>query len=430
MNILLVTNELGYRGTPRFVVNCAILARQAGHKALVWCLQRGGAAEETCAKEGIPVHVGFKALADALAFAPHIVHIHRMGGASDRDTALLRFLKRESGCRVLETNVFGSADLTTPDPIDLHAHISRWDLWRWRRWLRPFRRPGVYLPCCVDTAAFRPVPPATFRLMHNIPCDALVVGRIGKTDWAELRRAVIPALRKCPSLVLVSIDDYAGVAEKFTDWPDECRARTVRVPALRTPDELSAFYSACDLTLNFSPIGESFGYVVAESMACGTPVIAHSKPRNDNAQVEIADAPCGGCPVNTAEAACQAILDGVRTPPSSERRARCRKSIVRRYSLGSLAPRLDLAYRTLVESTRHGRALEREFARLGFETDIPDSEIAERLSHAQGKRPSVGERLAMRLAHSLPNALRLQAICRRDFPDPIPCELRERLTTD
>lgn len=64
MNVLLITNELGYRGTPRFLVNCAALARQAGHQALVWGLQEGGAAERACAEHGIPVRIGLAALAD------------------------------------------------------------------------------------------------------------------------------------------------------------------------------------------------------------------------------------------------------------------------------------------------------------------------------------------------------------------------------
>ena len=116
MNILFVINELSYRGTPRCLVNCAILARQAGHQTLVWSLQEGGPSEKTCAENGIPVRIGFDALADVLAFAPRITHVHRAGGVSDRDTALLRFLKEKTGCRVLETNVFGTADLTVPDP--------------------------------------------------------------------------------------------------------------------------------------------------------------------------------------------------------------------------------------------------------------------------------------------------------------------------
>ena len=427
MNILFVINELSYRGTPRCLVNCAILARQAGHQTLVWSLQEGGPSEKTCAENGIPVRIGFDALADVLAFAPRITHVHRAGGVSDRDTALLRFLKEKTGCRVLETNVFGTADLTVPDPIDLHAHVSRWDLWHWRRWFWPFRRPGIYLPNCVDTAAFRPVSSDAFRRAHGIPASAVAVGRIGNTDWTDIRKVVIPALRACPQLVFLSVDDYAGQAESFADWPDDFRARVIRIPVLRGPDELSAFYSACDLTLNFSPIGESFGYVVAEAMACGTPVVAHSKPRNGNAQIEIAEAGYGAYPVNTPEAACQVVTGCAHTPPSAEQRARCRESIVRRYSLDAFAPRLELAYRTLAETELRGRALEREFARRGFETDIPSQEIAKRLNRAQGDRPSVCERIKMNLAYSLPNAVRLQAICRRDFPAPVPRELRERM---
>ena len=256
MNVLLITNELGYRGTPRFLVNCAALARQAGHQALVWGLQEGGAAERACAEHGIPVRIGLDALDDALAFAPHVVHVHRAGGVSDRDTALLRVLKRKTGCRILETNVFGSADLTVPDPIDLHAHISRWDLWRWRRWLWPFRRPAIYLPYCVDTAAFRPVPPDAFRRAHGIPGEALGVGRIGKTDWAELRKAVIPALRDCPRVVFVSVDDYSGAAEDFAGWPAGCRARLSSANAAATASS-AAIRSTSSPRASTSRIGRS-----------------------------------------------------------------------------------------------------------------------------------------------------------------------------
>ena len=156
MRILLVCYELGYRGTPRFLVNCAKIAKAAGYDVRVWALEHGGAAKDECIANGIPVLNGVEATSAVITFRPDIIHIHRSGWVSYRDNSLLRHLKTNCGCRILETNVFGTADLTFRSPIDVHAHISRWDLWRWRRWFWPFHPVGIYLPYCVDTDAIRP----------------------------------------------------------------------------------------------------------------------------------------------------------------------------------------------------------------------------------------------------------------------------------
>lgn len=426
MNLLFLTNELSYRGTPRFLFYCARLAQKNGHRVRIWGLERGGVLEADCARLSIPVQIGLATLDDAIAFQPHLVHIHRAGGVSDRDNALLRLLKRRTGCRILETNVFGAADLTYPDPIDLHAHISRWDLWRWRHWLWPFRRPGIYLPYCLDTSEFWPLPTAAFRHAHGLSDDDFVVGRIGKTDWTRLRTALIPALHACPQIRLLSVDDYSGHDLNLADWPSDIRGRITRIPALSGPNELSSFYSSCNLTLSVSPIGESFGYVVAESMACGTPVVAFSMPRNDNAQIEIAASKCGCYPVRDAIAAAKVITESVRRPPTSEQRALCRESIVQRYDTSTFSATLEKAYQLLVTSSSRGRTLERAFANAGFTTDISDDEIDTNLASVRGGGPSPWERAKIKLAYSLPNAMRLQAICRQTFPSPVPEILKEK----
>lgn len=426
MKLLFIANELSYRGTPRYLFYCARIARANGHCVRVWGLENGGELEAAFARLSVPVQIGLEPIDAAIEFRPDIVHVHRAGGVSDRDNALLRLLKSRTGCRILETNVFGTADLTSHSPIDLHAHISRWDLWRWRRWLWPLRRPGIYLPYCIDTREFRPVPAAEFRRAHGLAASDFVVGRIGKTDWPRLCAALVPAMRAGRQIRLASVDDYSGRTMELADWPADVRDRIVRIPVLAGPDELSAFYSACDLTVNVSPIGESFGYVVAESMACGTPVVAFSMPRNDNAQIEIAAAACGGLPVRDAAAAAQAIAKYAIQAPTPEQKRLCRDSIVRRYDVASFAGALEKAYRLLMEAGLQGLALERTFAEAGFTTDITGGEIAAALASARGGGPTLWERAKMHLAYSLPNAVRLQAICRRNFPCPAPPALKER----
>ena len=415
MRILLICNELGYRGTPRFLVNCARIAKTAGHEVAVWALETGGPAADECARLNIPVAIGVTHFNKIIAFRPTIVHIHRGGGISHRDNSILSYIKKECGSRIIETNVFGLPDLTMNSPIDIHAHISRWDLWRWRRWFWPLHSTGIYLPYCIDTDAIRPLQ-SDFRERHGIPKSAILIGRIGKTDWRELSHAVVPAMGRSPNIFFATVHDYSDNIVPTNAWPEDIRRRVVRVPALKGPDVLSAFYSACDATLNFSPIGESFGYVVAESMACGTPCIAHSKPRNDNAQIEVSSLEAGSFPVRDAVAAEKSILEIAAKPLDANRKALCRNSIVERYSITRFSPLLLKTYSILSESKETGCALEHRFRDAGIETEIPGSEIRSALANVIGGRPSLVDRMAMKLAYSLPNAIRIHRLALRDLP--------------
>jgi len=376
-------------------------------EARVWALEKGGPVEGELAQNGIPVAVEFSNISEIECFRPDIVHIHRCGAVSRRDTLILRAFKEKYGSRIIETSVFGLADLTWHSPIDVHAHISRWDLWRWRRYLRPFHQAGIYLPNCVDTEAIRPTP-SDFRMRHGIPDDSILLGRIGKTDWKELSRAVVPAMEKAGNVFFATVDDYSDDCHATEAWPDTIKPRVIRIPVLKGSDELSAFYSACDATLNFSPIGESFGFVVAESMSCGTPCIAHSTPRSDNAQIEVASIACGGYPVRDAAAAEKTILDIAATPPTAERKVLCRRSIVERYSLSRHSSSLLKAYSVLVGSGRTKSDIERRYREAGFETCIPEQEIRNLFRSVMGGKPSLLDHIFMFLIHSLPNALRIQ----------------------
>ena len=406
MKILLITNELGYRGTPRFLVNCAKIAKSAGHEVVVWALESGGPAADECLRLNIPLFIGLSSLATIKEFSPNIVHIHRGGGASQRETNILWELKKHCRARIIETNVFGIADLTIPDPIDVHAHISRWDLWRWRRWLYPIHRTGIYLPYCVDTESFKPTP-SNFRDEYKIPSDAIVIGRLGKTDWATLSNAVVPAMEKSKNIFFVTVNDYSDNIDITNDWPSSIKERIIRISTLKGPNELSAFYTACDATINFSPIGESFGYVVAEAMSCETPCIALSKPRNDNAQIEIASLQFGGYPVRDSSAAEETITSLALNPLTEKQKKLCRESIIVRYSIKNFTPILLKAYSLLAESNETGKTLENLFASNGFVTKIPNCEIKNSLKNVIGGPPNLSTRLSMNLAYSLPNAFRL-----------------------
>lgn len=62
----------------------------------------------------------------------------------------------------------------------------------------------------------------------------------------------------------------------------------IGIPAVKDPDLLTRWYSLADVYLNFS-LEETFGLVVAEAMACGTPAIV----MNSTACPEVVDADTG-----------------------------------------------------------------------------------------------------------------------------------------
>jgi hypothetical protein len=72
------------------------------------------------------------------------------------------------------------------------------------------------------------------------------------------------------------------------------RRRVVLMEFLNDDETLSIAYSAMDVFLHASTIGESFGMVLAESLLCGTPVITLSTPARDNSQLEIVGHERGG----------------------------------------------------------------------------------------------------------------------------------------
>lgn len=263
------------------------------------------------------------------------------------------------------------------------------------------RQPGILLPYFLDTEAFNP--DAThFREEHRIPEDVFLVGRLGKTDWKFLCHALACVMKQQPNVWFVTVDDYSSSSGNLS----LCRKfanRIVHIPRLNGTDELRQFYSACDITLNFSPIGESFGYGIAESMSCGTPAVVLSTPTRDNAQIELAAQEHGGFPVGNADSAAQLIIQlASQRPLLDAARAKCRTSIEQRYSRQVVAPQVLKTYELLHSSSQTGTSLEHLFQEHGFTTHIPTQEIFRQLSGVHPAK-NYSTRLKIALWHILRN---------------------------
>jgi glycosyltransferase involved in cell wall biosynthesis len=171
--------------------------------------------------------------------------------------------------------------------LDVSIQISLWDLWQWQKW-KGASLPdiGVYCPNPVDTESFRPATDAEIseiRSKWGIPESGFVIGRAGKTEWRSVVSHLLDALAEFDNLFFVSVADYN---ERIPDVLLK-HSRVKLIDRMSSEKTLSLFYSACDVLLSASGIGESFGMVNAEAMACGTPVVAVAKPLLGNAQAEV-----------------------------------------------------------------------------------------------------------------------------------------------
>lgn len=342
MRIVIATEELGYRGTPRVVENYArILASE--HDVLVWAWKEGGEIAQELVRAGFRVMLGADCIDEVLSFHPAIVNFHRVGMPDEFETKIIRRF-RGAGARCVETNVFGRFDPTTAGLFDVSFQISRWNLFQWNAWRGTAEGVGVYIPNPVDanslcrTDAKRV---ADYREKLGIGQDGFVVGRIGNTAWKTLAEPMRQALAAHKNLHVIHVADHKRLLpEGLANHP-----RMHVVERLVGPMQLSEFYSACDVCVSMSPIGESFGLVNAESMLCGTPVIALSTPLHCNAQVEVVRHGEGGLVIAAPKDFPIAVDLLARHPEVLQhQRAVCRGLIASRYSLEVVGPDICKAF--------------------------------------------------------------------------------------
>ncbi len=120
--------------------------------------------------------------------------------------------------------------------------------------------------CPLDTAHFRPLDKATCRRALKIPEDRPVGRFVGNTQPMKRFEIVRHLIDRLP-------DVYWVIALRG-ELPEDLRDNdAVRVFHNAAYGELPSLYASADFSLSPSRY-EPFGYVVAESLACGTPVIA------------------------------------------------------------------------------------------------------------------------------------------------------------
>ncbi|MBX3358556.1 MAG: glycosyltransferase family 4 protein [Phycisphaeraceae bacterium] len=408
MRILSITHMLGPGGLERAVQNCALEYRRRGHESAVLSYEAGGVRAEAIRAGGVEVFLPDPDLESALerarAWRPDVVHAHRIGIAQPVWDRVLGALRTGSErLPVVETNHFARVDYSPGRlAIDVHMHLSRWCLWKWRGWSR-WQRPapvGVVVPHIVDEGSFYPETGEerlAFRREHGLPEGAIVFGRVGQADPGKWLPAIFGAFaavaEQNPEAWLLLVGLPAVLRPDLERLPAGARARVVTIDPLRGDDLLRRCYSAMDVFVHASMLGESFGFVLCESMLCGTPVVTLSRPLKDNSQLEVVGHLRGGLVVCDEVSMAEAMRRLASDPALRTRLGEGgRRWVMEQYSRGRVGDELERVLAATVGAGGDRRRLGEALADLS--PRVSTGSIRELASECIG-RPSWRERLML-----------------------------------
>jgi len=317
INVLQLANGLGIGGMEKTLQLYAKYLNKDIFSVVVAGWDQGGVREREIRQNGIEVYILGKCkkkLTELMKSKKiHILHIHQH---ATMDKAIVE-AAIESGVRaIVGTNVFERFDRNVCDRIDVTLLISKLSAINYRRYLnmswKDFWKKNRVLYNPIDLSEFAlsqdPNYKSEVRRKFAIPDNALVVGSVRRpspSKWGDLFFKMLPILT----------NRKPGVALAFKGLPREIR---YRLDAMRLPNrkifmeaslDVCEFYTLIDVLAYSSVIGESFGIVLAEAMACSTPIVCNSTPLRYNSQIEVVDHNLTGFIVYGKESFAEAVIE-------------------------------------------------------------------------------------------------------------------------
>jgi glycosyltransferase involved in cell wall biosynthesis len=254
--------------------------------------------------------------------------------------------------------VFGVPD-ESPDArsFDCHLLISKMSALRYRRRAgldgRTFgRRHRVsYYP--VEARRLRAAAPELAQAKQALGLDPgrPVVGRLGRADdrkWNTLVVDMIPRLLQLvPEAQMMLVGATPAVRRRLARH--RVLDSVTEIEPVAGVDELARLYSACDVFVTGSAIGETFGLAIAEAMALGVPVVTSSTPWVDNAQVELVDEGSTGHVANHPQPFAEAVAALLRDDAHRQAiGAAARQKVDREFDAERLTRQLERLYAGLL----------------------------------------------------------------------------------
>lgn len=340
--ILTVVFSLSKGGTERAAQVFAEAYQEIGHDSRLLSLYGLGPRYDEI-KDRIKVWNGISDnnLEEIKEWMPDIIHIHSHGPKEEDINKLLNIFKNND-VKIIEQNVF-----SLPSPwakrVDISFQLSNWALWLFNlRGGDKFKSSVIPYPVVCDN--FYPKNKEDikkFRNNLNIPEDAFVLGRIGQSCSGKWSIILIDSFNKLAkvhqNMFLVVVNPPENILRKINKSP--FKERIIYIPAIYGDDNLAIAYSSFDLMIHTAEIGESFGYVLAESILCGTPVVTLSTPWGDNSQCEVVGNLRGGYVVNSLKGIIKAVEHFMRIDNKDEIKISGRDYILKEYNYLEVANR-------------------------------------------------------------------------------------------
>jgi len=201
---------------------------------------------------------------------------------------------------VIQTNIFGNfRESVLYQSIDYDLYISKMILIR-RMYRDSYlknnffkKRRVLYNPVDVDVMDHLLPSNDTinkFKEQYDLS-DKFIVGRVGRADRAKFDLVSLDAFAAFAKEVKNARFLLVGAIEIIFEHAQKLGIADKLIVLENTADleQLLIYYRCIDIFIAASHIGESFGIVIAEAMAVGTPLITISTPDKDNAQIELVD---------------------------------------------------------------------------------------------------------------------------------------------
>jgi len=299
MKVICFPGVLGLGGTEKAACRWARGLRERGHEVFVLSPQDGPRRAEL-ERQKIPVQIvaaSPETVATAIRFfSPDAIHAHAPGFPSINDVLgdALKLLARR--IPVVQTNVFGKLENPREDEwTDFRLFIS-WTscIQAARRSFRDldenfFRRQSVAVYPLDPVEPISAADVAVFRKQLGVAGDEILFGRLSRPEPNKWTPLALDAFRRAShrnsKIKLLLREPPPAVAGELHRSPDA--GQFIILAATADAEELRRTLSALDVILHTSSIGESFGYGIAEPMNLGKPVVTHSTPWADQAQIEL-----------------------------------------------------------------------------------------------------------------------------------------------
>ena len=140
---------------------------------------------------------------------------------------------------------------------------------------KDFSGPKAVIPNGIDLKKFNPRKPKIKKFSGG-KLNILFVGRIEKRKGLiYLLKAYEILSKKFSDLRLIIVGD-GNLKDEYQQWVKEHNLKEVYFEGETTDKKIPSYFTTADIFVSPAIFGESFGIVLVEAMACGTPVVAFS----------------------------------------------------------------------------------------------------------------------------------------------------------